>query len=46
LVETLSRWLVRQPAHILLVAAARLALWGLCRVTALRKAPAANVPAT
>ena len=39
----LSRWLVAQPAHILVVAAAHLGLWALCRVTVLRSAPRANV---
>jgi hypothetical protein len=42
-VETLGCRLVQQPAHLLLVAVACLALWGLCGVTALRKAPEANV---
>jgi len=42
-VETLSRWLVQQPAHILLVAAASLALWVFCGATILRKVPKANV---
>lgn len=41
--ETLSQWLVQQPAHILLVAVASLALWALCRATVLREAPKANV---
>ena len=41
--ETLSRWLVQQPAHILLVAVASLALWVFCGATILRKAPKANV---
>jgi hypothetical protein len=40
--EMLSRWLVQQPAHILLVAAAHLALWALCRATVLRTVPWAN----
>jgi hypothetical protein len=39
----LSRWLVAQPATILVVAAAHLALWALCRMTVLRNAPRANV---
>jgi len=34
--EVLSRWLVQQPAHILLVAAANLALWAVLRITVLR----------
>lgn len=41
--ETLSQWLAQQPAHILLVAVASLALWALCRATVLREAPKANV---
>jgi hypothetical protein len=41
--EMLSRWLVQQPAHILLVAVASLALWALCGATMLRKVPKANV---
>jgi hypothetical protein len=39
----LSRWLVQQPAHILLIAAAHLALWALFRTTVLRTVPKANV---
>jgi hypothetical protein len=42
-VETLSRWLVQQPGHILFVAVASLALWAFCRATILRKVPKANV---
>jgi hypothetical protein len=42
-VETLSRWLVQQPGHIVLVAVASLALWAFCRATILRKVPKANV---
>jgi hypothetical protein len=38
----LSRWLVQQPAHILLVAAAHLVLWALCRATVLRNVPKTN----
>ena len=41
--ETLSRWLVQQPLHILVVAAAHLALWSLCQATVLRTVPRANV---
>jgi len=43
MVETLSRWLVQQPARILLVAMASLALWAFCGLTMLRKVPKANV---
>ena len=41
--ETASRWLVQQPAHILLVAAVILALWVICAATILRKVPKANI---
>ena len=41
--ELLSRWLVLQPAHILLIAAVILALWGVCRATVLRTAPKSNL---
>jgi hypothetical protein len=41
--ETLSRWLVQQPGHILLIAAGYAALWVLLRTTILRAAPRANV---
>ena len=42
MLETLGRWLVQQPGHILLIAAAYLALWVLCRATVLRTVPRAN----
>jgi hypothetical protein len=35
----LSRWLVREPAHILIIAAVHLALWAMFRATVLRTAP-------
>lgn len=41
--ELLSRWLVQEPAHILLVAAVNLALWAACRFTVLRTAPKSNL---
>jgi len=41
--ETLSRWLVQRPGHILLIAAGYAALWVLLRTTILRAAPRANV---
>ena len=41
--ELLSRWLVLQPMHILLIAAAILAVWGVCRATVLRTDPKSNV---
>ena len=43
MIESLARWLVAQPAHILLVAAALGALWALGRATVLRGVPKANV---
>ena len=43
MLETVSRWLVQQPAHILLIAAANLALWAACRATVLRTLPGSNV---
>ena len=43
MLETLSRWLVQQPGHILLIAAGYAALWVLLRATILRAAPRANV---
>jgi hypothetical protein len=43
MIETLSRWLVQQPGHILLIAAGYVALWALLRSTILRAAPRANV---
>ena len=43
MLETLSRWLVQQPGHILLIAAGYAALWALLRNTILRAAPRANV---
>lgn len=43
MIDWLARWLVAQPAHILLVAAALAALWLLGRATVLRNAPRANV---
>ena len=43
MVEMLSRWLIQQPAHILLIAAVNLALWAVCRATVLRSVPKSNV---
>jgi hypothetical protein len=43
MLETPSAWLVQQPLHIALVAAAHLALWILCRSTVLRTVPKSNV---
>jgi len=43
MLESLSRWLVQQPGHILLIAAGYAALWALLRTTILRAAPRANV---
>ncbi|MFO1315373.1 MAG: hypothetical protein U1F58_07190 [Burkholderiales bacterium] len=43
MIESLARWFVAQPAHILLVAAALGALWALGRATVLRGNPRANV---
>jgi hypothetical protein len=40
--DMLARWLVQQPLHILLVAAAFFAAWGLVRATPLGKVPRAN----
>jgi hypothetical protein len=42
MIETLSRWLVQQPGHILLIAAGYVAIWALLRVTMPREAPRAN----
>jgi hypothetical protein len=41
--EVLSRWLVQQPAHILLIAAVNLALWAAGRATVLRTVLKSNV---
>jgi hypothetical protein len=41
--ETLSRWLVQKPGHILLIAAGYAALWVLLCTTILRAALRANV---
>jgi hypothetical protein len=43
MLEIVIRWLVQQPAHILLVAAANLALWATCHATVLRTRPKSNV---
>jgi hypothetical protein len=43
MLEMLSRWLIQQPAHILLIAAVNLALWAVCRATVLRTVPTSNV---
>jgi|APFre7841882724_1041349.scaffolds.fasta_scaffold31479_2 hypothetical protein len=43
MLEILAGWLVRQPLHILTVAAVQLALWVLCRATVLRERASANV---
>jgi hypothetical protein len=40
--EMISRWLVQQPAHLLLVAVANLALWAACRATVLHALPKSN----
>jgi len=41
--EIVSRWLVQQPLHLLLIAAAILGLWAVGRATVLRTLPKANV---
>jgi hypothetical protein len=43
MMELLSRWLVQQPAHVLVVAAALLALWALGRAPVLRMQPGTNI---
>jgi hypothetical protein len=43
MLEALAHGLVQQPGHILLIAAAHLALWAACRATVLRNAQGANV---
>jgi hypothetical protein len=43
MMETLSRWLVQRPEHIVLIAAGYAALWALPRATILRAVPRANV---
>jgi hypothetical protein len=43
MLEMLSRWLVQQPAHILLIAMVNLAVWVACRATVLRTVPKSNV---
>lgn len=43
MLETLGRWLVQQPGHILEIAAGYGTLWVLLRVTILRAAPRDNV---
>jgi hypothetical protein len=43
MLEVLSRWLVQQPAHILLIAMVILALWAAGRATVLRTVPKSNV---
>jgi hypothetical protein len=43
LLEILSRWLIQQPGHILLIAAINLALWTAGRATVLRTVPKSNV---
>jgi len=43
MLEVLSRWLVHQPAHILLIATVNLALWAACRATVLRSVPKSNL---
>jgi len=43
LLEILSRWLIQQPGHILLIAAINLALWAAGRATVLRTVPKSNV---
>jgi hypothetical protein len=43
MIETLDRWLVQQPWHIVAIAAGYLVIWALLRATILRTAPRANV---
>ena len=43
MLEILSRWLIQQPAHILLIAAIHLASWAAGRATVLRTVPKSNV---
>lgn len=43
LLDILSRWLIQQPGHILLIAAINLALWAAGRATVLRTVPKSNV---
>jgi hypothetical protein len=43
MLELLSRWLIQEPAHILLVAAVNVALWAACRATVLRTVPKSNL---
>ena len=43
MLEILSRWLIQQPGHILLIAAINLALWAAGRATVLRTVPKSNV---
>jgi hypothetical protein len=40
--DSLSRWLVQQPVHILAVAAGHAAIWAILRSTILRTVPRAN----
>jgi hypothetical protein len=35
MLDTLGRWLILQPAHLLLIAAVNLALWAACRATSM-----------
>jgi hypothetical protein len=43
MLEVLSRWLIQQPTHILLIAAVNMALWAACRAMVLRTVPKSNV---
>jgi len=43
MLEMVSRWLVQEPAHILLISAANMALWAACRAGFLRTIPKSNV---
>jgi len=43
MLEDLSRWLIQQPTHILLIAAVNMALWAAFRATVLRPVSQSNV---
>lgn len=43
MLESLSRWLIQEPGHILVVAAVNLALWAVCREGVPRTMPKSNV---
>jgi hypothetical protein len=42
MLEVLSRWLVQQPGHVLMLAAGYAAVWAILRTTVLRTVPSAN----